>query len=108
MQIREKLVKTQRRYLLLTFVAILVWGGLLLIAMAVTEQEPPTWIFIAAIPVFAVILLGVVGTNFLIRCPSCHGNLSRIGSLADRPLFGRRKVTNCPFCGVDLDTSVAP
>jgi hypothetical protein len=108
MLIRDKLVKTQRRYLLLTFVGMVVWGALLLDAVVVTGGQAPPWLFAAAVPVFGVILLGVIGTNFLVRCPRCRGNLSRVGPLSARPWLGRRSVANCPFCGVSLDSSVAP
>ena len=108
MQIRERLVRTQRRYLLLTVSGMLVWGALILGAFKVTQNEPPTWFFVVAVPVFALIALGVVGFNFFVRCPSCRGNLGRIGPLSARPLFGRRSVANCPYCGINLDTRIAP
>ena len=108
MKIREKLVTTQRRYLLLVAVAFIVWGGLV-VGMALSKLEvPPTWFFVAAVPVFVALLFGIVGMNFLVRCPKCRGNLSRIGPLSTRPMLGRRKVSNCPFCGINLDTSLAP
>ena len=108
MLIRDKRVKTQRRYLLLTLAGIVVWGALLLGAVAFTGGQAPTWLFVAAVPVVGVILLGVVGANFLVRCPKCRGNLSRVGPLSARPWLGRRSVANCPFCGVSLDSRVAP
>ena len=108
MQIRNKLVRTQRRYLLLTLGGLIVWCVLLLGAMAVTGGDAPMWLFGAALPVFGIIMFGVVGANFLVRCPKCRGNLSRVGPLSVRPWFGRRRVENCPFCGVSLDAPVAP
>ena len=108
MQIREKLVSTQRRYLLLTAAGMAVWASLVLAVAGTNNAHPPTWFFAAAVPVFAVVLFGMFGMNFLIRCPKCRGNMSRVGPLAARPLFRRRRVENCPFCGVNLDTRVAP
>ena len=107
MKIRDKLLRIRRSYLLMLFGGMVVWGALIFGAVAPTGHEPPTWLFVAAIPVFLVILLGLVGINFLVRCPRCRGNLSRVGQLAARPLFGRI-VANCPFCGVSLDAQVAP
>ena len=108
MLIRDKLIGTQRRYLLLTLAGVVAWSAVLLGAVAATGGHAPPWLFGAAVPIFGVILLGILGTNFLVRCPRCRGNLSRVGPLAVRPWFGRRRVANCPYCGVSLDAPVAP
>lgn len=108
MNVREKLLRIQRRYLLLIAAAFLVWGALLLGVMSGMPQEAPTWLFVAATPVFAALLFGMIGINFLVRCPECRGNLGRIGSLSTRPFLSRRRVSNCPFCGLSLDTPTAP
>ena len=107
MKIRDKLVRLRRRYLLMLFGGMVVWGALIFGAVAVRGQEPPTWLFVAGVPIFLAIILGLLGINFLVRCPRCRGNLSRVGQIAARPLFGR-SVANCPFCGVSLDAEVAP
>ena len=108
MRVREKLLRTHNRYLLVTFAGIFTWGALVLGVWATTRGHAPTWLFQVAIPVFCVILFGILGSNFLVRCPKCRGNLSRIGPLSSRPWFGRRPVTHCPFCGLSLDATVAP
>ena len=106
MRIRDKLVRSRRRYLALVFGGMGIWAALILAIVSIAEQGPSDWLFIAAIPIFGMIVLGFIGINFLVRCPRCKGNLGRAGQLASPPLFGR-SVKNCPFCSVSLDESVA-
>ena len=75
MTIREELVRARRRCLALMLGGTVAWGALVLSIAMLSSNGSPPWIFQAAVPLFAAVLLGVLGINFLVRRPKCNGNL---------------------------------
>lgn len=100
--IRDLLARQVRRFMVLGFC---LWLAFAAIAVASSAHYVPAWLVV--IP-FIGFFATVLATLYRIRCPRCGGRLGQMaGYLRAKPGFLVRPMNYCPYCGVNLDESVA-
>jgi hypothetical protein len=93
MKIRKLLQQKIRKFLL-----IALCGGLCLLASTAIQSSAIKQL-VKSVGFLGLIVAGI-GSNFLLKCPRCNGNLARTA------MTGQSKANFCPHCGVSLDEEI--
>jgi hypothetical protein len=101
MTIRETLSLRKRRFVIFSYVGMAIFVP----AMILTQEFEP--IIIIGIGGFVLAFVSLFILFFNTPCPKCKGNLGRTIIHIGGPFSVPNKIKYCPFCGVNLDSSVA-
>jgi hypothetical protein len=88
----------QRRVRWLFALTVCGWA-LIPICMALLHDKVPYLAFLG----MTLFGGGIVGLNFLIKCPRCSANLGRTIAMSLALGWGGSPINFCPHCGVRLD-----
>lgn len=90
------------------------FGVLYMLAIAATaitavfgDIVHPAW-NLAAAGLLMLALFGLFMSMARVRCPRCGSNLGHLNLIAFTGWLWAKPIAFCPFCKVDLETSVAP
>ena len=89
-----------RRRLILTYVVLAVAVVCVIAFRELIDQQMEN-LAIGFGALMAVVAL--VFVNLGVRCPRCRGNLALTAQGAAFPLWRKRRVNFCQYCGVSLD-----
>ena len=98
--VREALGRKMRR----AIASALVGFALCLVqAIFVPAQNPPVLVFLGMAAFFSAAMY----LNFGIRCFQCRNRIGSMLMYGGSPFWVSKRLRFCPFCGLELDTTLA-
>ena len=98
MNIRKELNNKKR----IVWISAFVGMGLILVSSILIPSDPKYIIFVG----IAIFIFAIYYSHFGIKCPICKGNMGQVVMYSGSPFTSSKKITYCPYCGVNIDTGI--